>query len=257
MDLELHGKKVLITASSSGIGLAAAEVFLGEGANVIINGRSKEKLEVTCKKLRGAYGDQVDCFCGDMTDDSVITELVTYISEKYEGLDVLVANLGSGKPESDNPLDEDEWERFYTINVMSEVKLLDRMCEILKLGNTPCVTLISSVIAKEASNAPVGYAAAKSAVRTLNKYLSRLWADDGIRVNCVLPGNVLFEGGRWEELMKNNEEAVKRYINEVVPIKRFGSPKEIADAIVFLSSGRAKFITGAELNVDGGQQSAI
>ena len=257
MDLGLEGKIVFITASSSGIGLSTAEAFLREGSKVIINGRRNQKLEDIGKMLQESYGERVDCFCGDMTDDRTIADLGIYIAKKYRKLDVLVANLGSGKPEYSNYLEENEWKRFYDINVFGEVKLLDRLYELLKEGRESCVTLMSSVVAKEYASAPIGYAASKSAIRILNKYISRKWVDDGIRVNCVLPGNVFFEGGRWEELLKDDEEAVLAYINDNVPMKRFGKPEEIADAIVFLSSRRASFMTGSELTVDGGQSVAI
>ena len=83
--------------------------------------------------------------------------------------------------------------------------------------------------------------------------MSRKWAGDGIRVNCVLPGNVFFQGGRWEELLNKDKRGVTEYIESCVPMKRFGEPKEIADMILFLSSKRASFITGAEISIDGGQ----
>lgn len=257
MDLRLRDKKVFITASSGGIGLATAKAFLGEGANVIINGRSTEKLVRVVEELKATYGDNIDCIGGDMTDTCNISKVADYINSKYKSLDVVVANLGSGKPESNNPLSRKEWERFYNINVMGTVELLNELKDCLARGEESSVSLIASVVSKEVESAPVGYAAAKSAVCTLNKYLSHMWADDGIRVNCILPGNIYFEGGRWNELMDDDEIGTRAYIESAVSMKRFGKPEEIADAIVFLSSSRASFITGAELAVDGGQMTAI
>lgn len=257
MDLGLKGKKVFVTASVNGIGLATVERFLEEGADVVINGRKEQRLKEVSESLKKNYGEHIDYFCGDMTSKESIYGAARYIQEKYGAIDVFVANLGSGKPESDNLLDVSEWERFYRINVLGTVELLDNLKGCLKNGNSPCVILISSVIAKEAAQAPLGYAASKSAVRTLNKYLSRLWVDDGIRVNCVLPGNIFFNGGRWEELNNADGESVSAYIEGSVPMNRFGKPEEVADTIVFLSSERAGFITGAEIAVDGGQSGTI
>ena len=89
------------------------------------------------------------------------------------------------------------------------------------------------------------------------KYLADRYAPRGIRVNTVSPGNVLFKGGRWEELLGKDERGVKAYISEKVPMRRFAGPEEIADAIAFLSSERASFITGSNLAIDGGQKRGI
>ena len=253
MELGLKDKRILITASSNGIGLETARTFLEEGARVIINGRNQDKLDRVKSELASHYGDKVKAFCGNMLDDMAIEECVSFVREQYEGLDILVCNLGSGKPLNKAQLDESEWQRFYDINVMSSVSILNEAHPLLCDGNEPCVVLISSIVSKEVLSAPIGYATAKSAIRTMSKYLSREWADDGIRVNCVLPGNIYFEGGRWDELKNSDEEGVMSYIKSAVPMKRFGKPEEIANAIAFLSSDRASFITGAELVIDGGQ----
>lgn len=257
MELGLKDKRVLITASSNGIGLATAKEFLDEGARVIINGRSQDRLDNLSRELSVQYGNRVDTFCGDILDEGAIDKCATYAKDRLGGLDILVCNLGSGKPLINNPLDKSEWQRFYDINVMSSVGILNSILPLLRDGKNQSVILVSSIVSREAASAPMGYAAAKSAVRTLNKYLSREWAADGIRVNCVLPGNIYFEGGRWEELKNADEEGVMSYVESAVPMKRFGKPEEIADTIAFLSSDRASFITGAEIVVDGGQLSSI
>ena len=257
MDLGLKGKRVFITASTGGIGLATSEAFLREGSHVIINGRNEKKLYSEMKRLKSTYDADVDCVCGDMTKNEDIRAAAEQMEAKYGSLDVFVANLGSGKPESENPLEVSEWERFYDINVVGAVELSNCLHNLLKRGNEPCVTFLSSVVAREAALAPVGYAAAKSSVRVFSKYLSRMWVDDGIRVNCVLPGNVYFKGGRWEQLRDKGPNGVYDYINTAVPMRRFGKPEEIADTILFLSSRRAGFITGAEIVVDGGQSVAL
>lgn len=257
MNLGLEEKRVFITASSGGIGLATAEAFLREGANIIINGRREDRLCLESARFKRLYGTDVDYICGDMTNANDIRAAADMIRTRYGSLDVFVANLGSGKPESDNPLEKSEWQRFYDINVKGAVEQVDCLYELLSAGNGPCITFVSSVIAREVSSAPVGYAAAKSSIRIISKYLSRMWANDGIRVNCVLPGNVYFKGGRWEQIRNGDPESTDRYISSIIPMKRFGRPEEIADAILFLSSERAGFITGAEIVADGGQSVAL
>ena len=257
MELGLGGKRVLITGSSRGIGLACAKAFLDEGAIVILNGRNAEHLHRIAEELRESNEDRVYSVVADVLTDNGAGSIQRFVKEKIQGLDIFIANLGNGKAERTDPLDTSEWKRFYDINVLGNLKMLNAIHDFLVHGENPNMVFVSSVIAKEASQAPAGYAAAKSAVLTLNKYLSRSWAEDGIRVNCVLPGNVYFEGGRWEELKRADEDGVSEYIRSVVPMKRFARPEEVADAILFLSSERASFITGAELSVDGGQMRTI
>lgn len=257
MELGLKGKRVFITASARGIGLATAKVFLSEGASVIINGRNEDVLKEAAGKLGAQYGGNIHYLVADMLSKKDVADICASIQERLGGLDIFVANLGTGKPESGNVLEVSEWRRFYDINAISAVNVLNQLYPLLKEGVYPCVILISSIVSKEMVSAPVGYAAAKSAVRVLNKYLSRMWAADGIRVNCVLPGNIYFEGGRWEELLKADEDGVSSYICASVPLKRFGKPEEIADIVAFLSSERSLFTTGAEIAVDGGQLSSI
>lgn len=257
MDLGVKDRRVFITGSSGGIGLATAECFLKEGAEVILNSRNETHLEKVSYELKQKYGNKVSYIAADILTEEGIHKISEKLKEEYQGLDILIGNLGNGKPGQDNALDISEWKRFYDINVLGNVRIINALYELLQAGMNPNVVLVSSVIAREVASAPVGYAAAKSAVRTLNKYLSRMWADDGIRVNCVLPGNVYFEGGRWEELLKADNSGIMNYIKTNVPMERFGEPMEIANVITFLASDRASFITGAEISVDGGQLVAI
>lgn len=113
--------------------------------------------------------------------------------------------------------------------------------------------MLSSLAAYNRISAPYAYAAAKQAISVFSKYLSDDYAKKNIRVNSVVPGNVYYKGGRWEELVKQDEIGVKEYIENSVPLKRFATPDEIADAILFLASECASFITGTSLIVDGGQ----
>lgn len=257
MDFGVKNRRVFITASSSGIGFATAECFLKEGAIVILNGRNEAHLEKVIYGLNRQYENRASYITADILTEEGIHKIIKKLEKEYHGLDIFIGNLGNGKPEQDNPLSVSEWKRFYNINVLGNVQIMNALHKLLQTGINPNVVLVSSVIAREAADAPAGYAAAKSAVRILSKYLSRMWASDGIRVNCVLPGNVYFKGGRWEELLKIDKEGTIRYVKTNVPMKRFGKPMEIANVITFLASDRASFITGAEISIDGGQLNAM
>jgi 3-oxoacyl-[acyl-carrier protein] reductase len=112
---------------------------------------------------------------------------------------------------------------------------------------------ISSIAGIEAFGAPVDYSVAKTAVLSFAKNIARKLARDHVRVNCIAPGNIFFPGGSWDEKMKANPGQVNDIIKASVPMNRFGTPQEIADAALFLCSERASFITGAVLCIDGGQ----
>lgn len=258
MELGLEGKIVLVTGSTQGIGKAVAETYLREGAKVILNGRNQKKLKQICTELMKKYStEQVDYFCADVAEEQEIKQIYQYIKNKYEKLDILIPNVGTGKPNNSNPLEISEWERFAKVNLYSVVLIVQKFQDLLQRGKDANIVLISSIAAKEKIGAPYGYAAAKNALLSLSKYLSKDLSDKHIRVNCVIPGNIYFEGGRWEELLKENYESVMKNIRSNVPMKRFGKPEEIANAIVFLSSECSTFTTGASLIIDGGQLSCI
>jgi 3-oxoacyl-[acyl-carrier protein] reductase len=114
-------------------------------------------------------------------------------------------------------------------------------------------TFISSIAATEAIGAPIPYSAAKAAIEMTMKSLSRLVGPQGVRVNAVSPGNVLFPGGSWEKKLVDRREFFEEMIQREVPLQRFASPEEIANVVVFLASKRASFVTGSSVVVDGGQ----
>ncbi len=258
MHTGLEGKHIVITASTNGIGYAAAKMFIEEGAYVVINGRNADILKERCRILEKEYGDGcVLGFCGDAAKESDIAALKKYVNEKFGKIDCLVANAGSGRPIAESRLMITEWEAGFDINLFSTVRLIHEFEDMWNSGKKGNIVLLSSLAACDRIGAPYAYAAAKEGIRVLTKYLSDDYALHGIRVNCVIPGNVLFSGGRWEELMESNKEETERYIQENVPLKRFAEPEEIAAAIIFLASDLASFITGTSLVVDGGQKRGI
>ena len=258
MQTGLAGKYVVITASTNGIGYAAAKMFAEEGAYVVINGRTADILKDRCRQLEEEYGDgQVSGFCGDVTKEEGIAALKEYVKKTFGKIDCLVANAGNGRPIDESRLGINEWKVGFDINLFSAVNLIHDFEELWNYKKGGNIVLLSSLAACDRIGAPYAYAAAKEGIRVLTKYLSDDYASRNIRVNCVIPGNVFFRGGRWEELMKNDREVIEKYIQENVPLKRFADPEEVASAIIFLASDRASFITGTSLVVDGGQKRGI
>lgn len=255
MDLGLKGKVAFVTASSAGIGRATAETLLTEGVKVAINGKSSTKLSEARHILAKQYGEsEVETIQGDMADETVITDTCEYLKHKYGQIDILVANLGSGKPLVADKLDLHEWQRLLQINLYSVVWLMHEVqrLELLRKGSGT-VIFMASLAAFDRIAAPPAYAAAKAGIVSLVKYLAPVLARDGIRINAVSPGNVYYEGGRWQEICEQDEDGTRRYIEAEVPMKRFAKPEEIASAVVFLCSGRSSFTTGTVVQIDGGQ----
>lgn len=252
MDLKLNGKVVFVTASGQGIGLAVASCFLDEGAKVVINDNDKIKLKRTLLRLKRNYRDRVGAFYGDVTKESDILTAKEYLINKWGHVDILVANLGVGKPMKDDKIDPEEWQRFFNINILSSVKLVKAFLPEMKLRCDGSIILISSIVGLERTSAPWGYAAAKSAILSFSKNLSAELGEYNIRVNAIVPGNIYFKGGRWEELVKSKPNLEKE-IKKNVPLRRFGNPEEIANSVVFLSSPVSSFTTGAYLVIDGGE----
>ena len=258
MNLGLEGKNVYVTASTDGIGKAIAESFLEEGATVIVNGRNVAKLELVILEFSKKYGShRISGIVGDMSKEEDINKAKSFIISQIEKLDILIGNLGTGKPVSSNKLDMTEWYHMFEYNLFSAVRLISNFEGILKKYTDSNIVLLSSLAGYEKIGAPTAYAAAKNGIRTLVKYLAYEYAPYEIRVNGVAPGNVFYSGGRWEELLNQDEERIRAYIENEVPMKRFGTPREIANTVTFLASNKASFITGEVLKVDGGQSRTI
>jgi 3-oxoacyl-[acyl-carrier protein] reductase len=252
LDLKLENKRVLITGSTRGIGLAIAEHFLGENCNVAITGRNSEILKIVQKKLSSRYPERVLGLTCDFKVQERVIELEHAIMMAWGGLDILVVNVGNGISLPDPIPPNENFETVMRVNFDSVVYTARTFLPLIRKtsGN---ILFISSIAGLEAIGAPVDYSVAKSAVISFAKNLSRKVAIDRVRVNCIAPGNIFFKDGRWEELIKENPEKVEQMLEISVPMKRFGTPEEIADAALYLCSERASFVTGAILTVDGGQ----
>src|SRR3989338_3237833 len=251
MDLNLKNSVVLVTGSSRGIGRAIAESFLSEGARVIISGRQREDLDDIHKKLSTKFNsDNIMCFKGDLIDKKSIKNCLNSILSKWGAIDILVANVGSGKVNKKQ--DGEEWRRVFQLNFGGAVEIASQTVPIMQARKKGSIVFIASIAGLESIGAPLPYAAAKAALIDFSKNLSRQVASNNTRVNTVAPGNIKFPGGRWEEIINKNP-SVLDMIRREVPMGRFGKPEEIASAVTFLASDKASFVTGACVVVDGGQ----
>jgi 3-oxoacyl-[acyl-carrier protein] reductase len=258
MNLQLTDRVALVAGSSRGIGRAIAETFLREGARVVITGRTVDSLEATRLALtQSGATDRVLSFAGDLADDSVLVALRKRVEDFWGPIEILVANIGSGRGAVGWQLERAEWDRLFEMNFWITQRMLNKFLPPMVENGRGSVVLISSIAGTEGIRAPIPYSVAKAGLILLAKNLARELAPNGVRINAVAPGNVLFPGGTWEHHLSQRNAEVLQYIKNEVPMNRFGRPEEIADAVAFLASDRASFITGTCLIADGGQTRSI
>jgi 3-oxoacyl-[acyl-carrier protein] reductase len=259
MDLSLDNQVVFVAGSSRGIGKAIASSLLAEGACVVLTGRDEASLLSTENELATlANRSHILAVRGDFADAVTITDAYARTVQHFGKIDHLIANLGtgSGKPGWDQPAEE--WQRLFEVNFFASTRLTQAVLpHLLSNENGGSVLFISSIVAIEATPAPLPYSAAKAALVNYSKNLARMLGPQKVRVNTIAPGNILFPGGSWERHLNTRREAVETMLQTEVPQRRFGTPDEIASLATYLCSPRAAFATGGCYVVDGGQTRTV
>lgn len=257
MNLELQGKNVAVTGSAKGIGRGIAAGFLQQGANAIIIDKDKLAIEKLMDELcESELKENVSFFVGDTANKDVVKDLSALLA-RTGGLNHLVCNVGSGA--SVPPLEEnvDEFQRMLNINLLNAVNVVTGVLPLLEKStcrdHLSSITFISSICGVETLGCPVAYSSAKSALISYAKNISHPLGIKGIRVNVVSPGNIMFPGSTWDKKIKEDYQKVDEMIKSQVPLQTFGSVEDIANIVLFLASPKAKFISGANLIIDGGQ----
>jgi 3-oxoacyl-[acyl-carrier protein] reductase len=259
MNLELAGRVAFIAGSSRGIGRAIAAALLDEGARIVLTGRNPEALASTqCELATTAEAaTRILAIQADLSIPDSIENAYARTIHHFGQLDHLVANLGTGSGTTGWQPAEAEWARLFEANFFSSVRLTQAAVPHLSRSASASILFISSIVAIEATQAPLPYSAAKAALTNYAKNLSRALAPRHIRVNTICPGNVFFPGGSWERHLTSDHRAVERMLETEVPLQRFGTPAEIAALAVYLCSPLAAFTTGSTIVIDGGQTRGI
>jgi 3-oxoacyl-[acyl-carrier protein] reductase len=253
----LAEKVALVSGSSRGIGKGIAYHLLSQGATVYVTGRSQPELDSTCTEFQEKFPDQVGKFQGDLNDTTRIAELLKIITTERGHIDSVVANIGSGRSQMGWDVPDRLWEESMQINFMSSVRLSRESLRYMMEAKSGSIIFISSIAGVETIAAPAPYACAKAALLSYMKNTAPVAARNGVRMNAVSPGNILFPGGTWDKKIQENPETTRNYVRENVPLQRFGTPDDVGALVCYLASDDASFITGGNFIVDGGQTRSI
>jgi 3-oxoacyl-[acyl-carrier protein] reductase len=255
VDLHLADRRFIVAGSSRGIGAAIAAELVREGATVCISGRDPETLAAARRQLDA--GTRVLAVSVDLTTAAGVADLFAACTRAWDGIDGVVANVGSGRGTRGWEQNDDEWTRALDLNLRASVMTSRAAIPLLAARGGGSITFVSSITGVEATAAPLAYSAAKAALINYSKNLARDVAAHGIRVNSIAPGNVLVPGGSWDQRLHADPDGTRTMLERDVPLHRFASPDEIASLATFLCSDRAAFVTGACFVVDGGQTRSL
>ncbi|MEH6537788.1 MAG: glucose 1-dehydrogenase [Psychroserpens sp.] len=243
---KLKNKVAIITGANSGIGLATAKLFLKEGAKVVISGRRPDALAEATKDLDGDF----ITVTADVSKPEDNKHLIEKAVEKYGAIDILYLNAGIAKPTPTTDISEGHYEETFNINVKGPILAVKEALPHINDAGT--ILFTNSVVHQRGFDGMAVYSASKGALRAYSRVLASEVKGRGIRVNSIAPGPIETPIYGKMELTNDGLEELEKGFAAQVPLARFGTSEEVANAALFLASDDASYINGVELEVDGG-----
>lgn len=262
MDLGLKDRVAVVAASSQGIALAAAEAFAAEGCKVAMCSRNPEALAAAAEKIRKQHNAEVMTEILDVTDPEGVGRFIGRVVENFGGVDICVTNAGGPPAKGFLACSLDDWQQALNANFLSTVYFAREVIPHMQRKQWGRIITITSITTKQPVSDLVLSNAARAAVVGLVKSLANEFGKDGILVNNVAPGFTATD--RLKQLARTRSTATGMKEKEIfeawaadAPVRRLGEPRELADAIVWLASDRASYITGQTVLVDGGMYKGL
>src|SRR5689334_3725980 len=246
MDFGIEGKVALVTAATRGIGLAIAQALAREGARVAVVARTAADVERIARSLDG-FGA-----AADVTTEEGCRKSVAETQQRLGPIDILVNNYGARAGTSWQDTGVAEFATAFAGNLTVSLRMTQLVLPGMVERGWGRVVVITSVWGREAGGAPA-YNAAKAAETSMVKSLAREVASQGVTVNGVAPGSILWEGGGWHRRRQADPEGIADFVRREMPLGRFGTPEEVANVVAFVCSEQASLVTGACIPVDGCQ----
>ncbi|MEL6986822.1 MAG: SDR family NAD(P)-dependent oxidoreductase [Bacteroidota bacterium] len=263
MDLGLKAKRVFISGSTAGIGFGIAQVFLNEGADVCINGRSEESVEKAKAQLLEQFPNgKVSVYTCDYRNEEEIDQLLNELPD----IDILINNVGTYTSKSFYNTSDQDWHDQFNVNVMSGVRMARKVLPAMLERNWGRILFISSECASLVPSDLIAYSATKAAIQAVSRGLAQLTKGSQVTVNTVLPGSTMTEGAAKfladlaDKENKTVEEAERDFFKDIRTsslMQRFATVEEIANSVVYYASPLAAATNGAAIKLEGGSTGGI
>lgn len=254
MNFELNGKVALVTGASRGIGLRTARLLASEGCHLGICARNGDDLARAADELRDT-GIRVSAVETDVTDPAAAARFVDRCAAELDRIDILINNVGGSSGGRLLEATDDDWRLTFELNVFAVVRMARLVVPHMRQQGAGAIVNVASISGWHPQlSGTAQYGASKAALIFLTECLALELVHDGIRVNTVSPGSIIWDGGSWDRFREEHPDSFAAYVRDGFPMGRLGKPEEVANAIAFLASPVAHWINGRHIPVDGLEQ---